>query len=550
MTTTEPLLQDLDYRGFIEGVKIVRKSTHETLCHYFGGIPYASPPVGPFRWQKPRALPVCYRYGTRANPGRFNGGAAMCPQQGVKGLSKQELLDEDCLQLNIYVPAGTPPDAGWPVYFYIHGGFLQVGTPNTSIPSALIGETDCKCIFVLPAYRLNLFGFLSSRELYDEAMANKSQLGCNYGFWDLRLALEWTHKNISYFGGNAGNITVGGYSAGSHSAFHQLAYDLYLPKSSHRVIRRVVMWSNGPGLQPKSLQLAQEQFDSLLSTLPIPLSLPAAQKLARLRATPSSTLLAAASKLTVHEFRAVTDDSFVRKDLFADMESGGFAHKMREQGKKLMIGECANEHFVYATWHPPRDNSVQALRTRLEADYPRGAVAALLDNVYFPGGRISSKEPYCNYSDKPFGQIYADLQIHATERGFIHALAKGGAADLIHRYRIEWLAESSPLPHKWGATHSTDLAIWLWGNRADGKGLTDAEKMQVKPFVEGFWEFLRSGEVPGWKAKSPLEVTRLKSDGRTDIWKDNDWERSIDLWNVLMQMYRETASQDGSKAQL
>lgn len=36
----------------------------------------------------------------------------------------------------------------------------------------------------------------------------------NYGFWDQRLALEWTYKNISYFGGDASNITVAGYSAG------------------------------------------------------------------------------------------------------------------------------------------------------------------------------------------------------------------------------------------------------------------------------------------------------------------------------------------------
>lgn len=68
-------------------------------------------------------------------------------------------------------------------------------------------------IIVCPAYRVNLFGFIASRELQREAEANREPVG-NFGFWDQRLALEWTYTNISYFGGDAGNITVGGYSAG------------------------------------------------------------------------------------------------------------------------------------------------------------------------------------------------------------------------------------------------------------------------------------------------------------------------------------------------
>jgi len=92
------------------------------------------------------------------------------------------------------------------------GGFLQFGSPNTINPSALLSETDCKCIVVAPGYRLNAFGFLASRELQQDSTPDGA-VG-NYGFWDQRLALEWTHKNISYFGGDASNVTVAGYSAG------------------------------------------------------------------------------------------------------------------------------------------------------------------------------------------------------------------------------------------------------------------------------------------------------------------------------------------------
>lgn len=96
-------------------------------------------------------------------------------------------------------------------------------------------------IIVMPAYRLNLFGFLASKELQAEAEKHGETVG-NMGFWDQRTALEWTSKNIKYFGGDASNITVGGYSAGSHSAFHQLAHELYFVPDDKAIIKRCIMW--------------------------------------------------------------------------------------------------------------------------------------------------------------------------------------------------------------------------------------------------------------------------------------------------------------------
>lgn len=70
-----------------------------------------------------------------------------------------------------------------------------------------------QAIVVLPAYRLNVFGFLYAEELERDAAAAHETPG-NHGFWDQRLALEWTREYGPLFGGDVRNITVAGYSAG------------------------------------------------------------------------------------------------------------------------------------------------------------------------------------------------------------------------------------------------------------------------------------------------------------------------------------------------
>lgn len=215
MYTTDPYPLNIGPLGHVEGLTISDIESSTVLCHYLGGIPYALPPTGLYRFRRPRPLPSEYRYGTKANPGRYNGGTGICPQPGFRAAPDMNLWDEDCLQLNIWIPSGPAPQDGWPCYFYIHGGWLQFGTANTPAAALapLLSETDLKCCIIMPSYRLNAFGFIASRELQIEAEMNSESVG-NMGFWDQRTALEWTARHIKYFGANPKNITVGGYSAG------------------------------------------------------------------------------------------------------------------------------------------------------------------------------------------------------------------------------------------------------------------------------------------------------------------------------------------------
>jgi carboxylesterase type B len=189
------------------------------------------------------------------------------------------------------------------------GGFLQFGSNSSDNPQYLLHETDAKCIVVSANYRLGVFGFLASREIEEESAS------ANFGFWDQRMALEWTYDSIEYFGGNRGNITVGGLSAGSYATFHQLAYDVG-SNSTRQIIRRVIQWSNGCGVQPKRVPEAQQQFDDLVSVLGMPRSLSAARKLEILRSKSAQELVAATTNMKQKFIRPVSDGRFLSDDLF------------------------------------------------------------------------------------------------------------------------------------------------------------------------------------------------------------------------------------------
>lgn len=117
-TIREPYILDLAHRGYIQGVTILKrkkdtleKSPAEAtipLCRYFGGLRYALPPTR--RWGQARPLPRGYSYGSRSNPGRHDGQAAVCPQPGASW--DDPGLDEDCFQCNVWVPVGRCPDGG------------------------------------------------------------------------------------------------------------------------------------------------------------------------------------------------------------------------------------------------------------------------------------------------------------------------------------------------------------------------------------------------------------------------------------------------------
>jgi carboxylesterase type B len=513
----KPYIIEAEKLGWLEGV------TLSDQLHYFGGLPYALPGD---RFSRARPLPIHYRYA-----GRFTSTAAPCPQPLRSDGPDPSEWDENCLQLNIYIPLGEAPPSGWPVFFYIHGGFLQWGSPIRSPKHLLplMGESAFRAIIVAPAYRLNVFGFIASRELQIEAQTYGESTG-NQGFWDQRIALEWTAKNIDAFGGDANNITIGGYSAGSHSVFHQLAHELYFIPDDKAIIKRAIMWSNGAGVQPKSLEEQQKQFDELLTGLKIDSALSDVEKLKQLRDKSAAEIVHVNNQMSLSEFRATSDGDFISKHIITHINSGDFGRRMKARGIKLMNGECRDEHHLYGSWRTPSP-SFDAVYKRLCADYPETVVKKLME--YICG--MNQKLPEgCRDWPEAFGKLYANMQVHCLERGFHQALIKGGMVpgqDLL-RYRFDWRTSGTQtsIPIEWGVTHTTDMAIWFWGFNYGG--LTKEEEQILKPFNEAFAAFVR-GSNPVWGTNHVQEMLRLREDGEIDVWIDDRWDEGIQVWELI-----------------
>ncbi|NP_001165958.1 carboxylesterase clade A, member 3 [Nasonia vitripennis] len=186
--------------GKIRGV--VEKSSEGFDIYSFKGIPYAEPPIGELRFKDP--VPIKKWTGIR-DATKF-GPISMQYDSTVRMKSE----NEDCLSLNVYVKAGTKPNARKAVMVWIHGGAFLFGSSYDTLygPDYLVGHD---IVLVSVNYRLGVLGFLNLEDEYATG---------NQGLKDQALALRWVHENIGNFGGDPGNVTIFGESAGGASVHY------------------------------------------------------------------------------------------------------------------------------------------------------------------------------------------------------------------------------------------------------------------------------------------------------------------------------------------
>ncbi|KAI0056007.1 carotenoid ester lipase precursor [Artomyces pyxidatus] len=202
----------------------------------FLGIPYAKPPVGNLRFQRPVAHPSYHGHynATAFGPSCIQQNTAIEVPYNVSPTALQ-VIDgffgtnttnppindgEDCLTVNVIKPAGIPAHTKLPVAVWIYGGGFEGGASNdpSEDGGAIVQRSldlGHPLIYVSLNYRLSALGFLPGKEVKEAKVGN-------LGLRDQREALRWVQKYIAAFGGDPKKVTIWGLSAGAISVALQM----------------------------------------------------------------------------------------------------------------------------------------------------------------------------------------------------------------------------------------------------------------------------------------------------------------------------------------
>ena len=343
--------------------------------------------------------------------------------------SREKEMGEDCLYLNVWTTARSAGEKR-PVLVTFHGGGFAAGSASEARGD---GEWFAKqgIVVVAPNYRLGLFGFLAHPELTRESGGQGSG---NYGLLDQAAALLWVQKNVAAFGGDPGNVTINGESAGSMSVSAHMASPL-TKHLVHKAIGQSGAFFPSPtrGMVEKSL--ADKEQDGLkLATLV------GASSLAELRAKPAGELLAAVMKATRGWGYSPGLDGYFLPEKVSDVHAAGKQSKI-----PLLAGWTSSEMGMAVAMNPQKPTPA-TFPDQLKKQFDASAEAAA---KLYPAA--TDAETLQSAAD-----LASDLFISYSTWKWIEAHLKTGSAP-VYRYRFDRALPEANGANRFGAMHASDI---------------------------------------------------------------------------------------------
>jgi len=427
----------------------------------FLGIPYAAPPVGALRWQPPR--PAAPWQGTRAATAY----APHCPQP--PGAFGRASTSEDCLYLNVFTPAGAR-GKHLPVMVWVHGGSLRTGESDDYNPAGLVRDG---VVVVTINYRLGALGFLADAALTSRPGGPAG----NYGLMDQQAALRWVQRNIGGFGGNPGDVTLFGESAGGLSTLAQL-----VSPGARGLFQRAIVESGTYQLTQQSLAAAEAAGQAFAATAGC-----AANTAACLRGLPVSTILANENPVG---YTPDVDGTVLTQPVKTALARGQFNRV------PVVIGTNHDEYRLFVA-------GIQLLGGRVTAANYQTKIASTLGVSAAIAGAIAAQYPLSRYPSPPvaLGAVGTDA-IFAC-----HALtADQLLARYVPTYAYEFNDENAPeffLPpagFPYGAAHASELPYLFSQTAVAHPAGFSAGQLQLAAAMKQDWTNLAKTGVPaaGW----------------------------------------------------
>ena len=456
----------------------------------FRGVPYAAPPSGHLRFrppQRPAPWPGV-RNATRSGPAAAQ--FALPFFSWINAAARSP--GEDCLTLNVFTP--SLDGSRRPVLVWIHGGGFLVGSGSTAVYEGHTLAERGDVVVVTINYRLGALGFAHLGSVLGGEFADSTNLGTR----DQIAALEWVRDNIDRFGGDPGNVTVFGQSAGGMS----VATLLGAPRA-RGLIRRAICQSGAA-----DHVIEREEAERVATALLRRLGGPAPSQ-ASLGRIPIETLLEAqravmaelADWSTLMVFLPMVDGDVVPEQPIDAIRSGGAAHI------PLLTGATLEEWKLFGLVDPGLGRFEEAdlcarLAEVLPVDAPPPGQAAR-DIRRALGERSAARSPRAVWSAFQTARVF-----HAPSARLAEAQQQGGGS--VHSYLITWRAPA--LRRALGACHAIEIPF-VFGNEGNPlarpfSGLSGDGHHFARQLQRSWLAFARTGNpghdrLPTWPRYRP-----------------------------------------------